>query len=424
MSRVADLLAELDHVGRDARGGWSRHGFTQEDQALREWFTARARGIGLAVEQDRNGNLWAWWGAPGRDAVVTGSHLDSVPGGGRLDGPLGVASALVAVERMRAAGFVPARPLAVAVFVEEEGSRFGVACLGTRLLTGTLDPDRAGALADRHGVTLADAAAAAGVDPRGFGRDDALLGRIGVFIELHVEQGRGLVELDEPVGLATGILAHGRWRIVVTGRGDHAGSTRMGDRVDPVVAAARAILAVEAAALETDGARATVGRVDAVPGGTNVIASSVALTLDVRADTNEATRALVLGIELAVADAVALNGCSAVLEPVSWSDAVVFDAVLRDELDGALGGLPALPTGAGHDSGVLASAVPTAMLFVRNPTGVSHAPAEHADTVDLDAGVDALELALRFSARERPGGAPVPDASPRHAVESLLNGEP
>jgi len=378
---VPDLLAELDDIGRDERGGWTRPGFGPEALALQRWFEDRAARSGLDVARDRNGNFWAWWGPPGPDAVVTGSHLDSVPGGGRLDGPLGVVSALVAVQRLRASGFRPARPLAVAVFAEEEGSAFGVACLGSRLLTGAVDP--------------------AAVLPAGFdgldaaGRDDGALARIGCFVELHVEQGRGLADLDAPVGLATGILAHGRWRMTVTGRGDHAGTTRMADRTDPVVAAARVVLAVEQAALAVDGARATVGRVEAVPGGTNVIASRVELSLDVRAEEGATVRALVSRIEEAGALEAARNGCALGIEQGSWSGEVVFDAALRERLDAALGGVPALPTGAGHDAGVLAAHVPTAMLFVRNPTGVSHAPEEDASEADMEAGAAALELALR-----------------------------
>lgn len=398
MSAVTDLVAELDTIGRDERGGWSRIGFGAASAELRAWFSSTAAGIGLETVPDRNGNLWAWWGDPGPGAVVTGSHLDSVPGGGRLDGPLGVVSALVAVGRLRAAGFRPAKPIAVVVFAEEEGSQFGLACLGSRLLTGAVDPDRALALMDSAGVSFGDAARLAGLEPAAIGRDDVALSRIGQFVELHVEQGRGLVDLDAPVGLATGILAHGRWRLTITGRGDHAGSTRMTDRADPVVAAARIVLAVEEAALAVDGGRATVGRFEAVPGGTNVIASRVDLSLDVRAADGHTVRALVSGVEEAGALAASRNGCSFGIEQVSWSDEVVFDAALRDELDEVLGGVPALPTGAGHDAGVLAAQVPTAMLFVRNPTGVSHAPEETASDADMAAGADALESVLRHLA--------------------------
>ena len=137
---VVDLLAEIADVGRDpVRGGYSRHVFEPAELDLRAWFTRRARSLGLIVEPDKNGNLWAHWGEPGPGIVGTGSHLDSVPGGGALDGPLGVASAFSAVASLKERGFVPVRPVAVIAFAEEEGSRFGIACLGSKLMTGAVD---------------------------------------------------------------------------------------------------------------------------------------------------------------------------------------------------------------------------------------------------------------------------------------------
>ena len=389
-------LAAIADVGRDrTRGGYSRHLWEPADLELREWFTDRAIRTGLDVETDRNGNLWAWWGTPGPNAVVTGSHLDSVPGGGAFDGPLGVVSALDAVARLMASGFVPSRPLAVLVFAEEEGSRFGVACLGSRLMTGAVDADAARALTDAAGVTLAEAASAAGLDPAHLGPDGDALGRIGVFVELHVEQGRKLVDLDAPVALASSILAHGRWRLTVTGQGNHAGATTMAERRDPVVAAARAIVAVHDAAHDSPGSRATVGRLEVVPGGTNVIASSVTAWLDARAATNALTLALVDDIRQRAHDAVTRSGCTVAVALESWSDLVEFDPSLAAGFAGTLGGVPLLASGAGHDAGVLAVHVPSAMLFVRNPTGVSHSPEEFAEPGDCAAGVDALERLLR-----------------------------
>ncbi len=393
------MLAGLDEIagtGRDAhRGGYSRHVWQGADLELRAWFIERAERLGLAVETDRNGNIWAWWGEPGPDAVVTGSHLDSVPGGGAFDGPLGVVSSLDAIARLQTSGFTPSRPCAILVFAEEEGSRFGIACLGSRLMTGALPADRARALVDPDGITLADAAARAGLDPARLGTDRESLDRIGLFVELHVEQGRGLIDLGEPVAVASSILAHGRWRLTVTGQGNHAGATLMADRRDPMVAAARAVLAVQDAAAARPGTRATVGRMNIVPGGTNVIPSSVQAWLDARAETDEETRALLGEITAAVEAVVAENGCSVTVVEESWAGAVHFDPELRDRFSAVLGDVPALATGAGHDSGVLAATVPSAMLFVRNPTGISHSPEEFATAEDCVAGVEALAKLLR-----------------------------
>ncbi|WEK13470.1 MAG: allantoate amidohydrolase [Candidatus Microbacterium phytovorans] len=377
-------LSEIADVGRDTqRGGYSRHLWQAADLELREWFAGRATALGLDVETDRNGNLWAWWGPPGDDAVVTGSHLDSVPGGGPFDGPLGIETAFQAVERLRQRGVVPRRPVAVVAFAEEEGSRFGVACLGSQLMTGAISPDRVRALRDADGATFADAARRVGFDTAHLGRDPEALARIGVFLELHVEQGRGLIDLGAPVAIASRILAHGRWTLTFRGQGNHAGATLMSDRDDPMIAAARAVLEVREAALAIPGSRATVGRLLAVPGGSNVIASSVSLTLDARAASDEETRALVASI----ADRV---GASEFAEN-SWSPEVHFDRVLASRLTDAIGDVPVLPSGAGHDAGVLSPVVPTAMIFVRNPTGVSHAPEEYAELDDCLAGVAALE---------------------------------
>ena len=389
-------LAEIHDVGRDARrGGYSRHVWDSSELELREWFVARAANLGLDVETDRNGNLWAWWGAPGPGAVVTGSHLDSVPGGGEFDGPLGVVSALDAVARLQATGFTPSRPFAIVVFAEEEGSRFGIACLGSRLLTGVLSAEKANSLVDAAGVTFAEAATRAGLDPAHIGVDKESLDRIGIFVELHVEQGRGLIDLGAPVAVASTILAHGRWRVTYSGEGNHAGATLMAGRRDPMVAASRGVLAIRDAAARRDGARATVGRLEAIPGGTNVIPSTVSTWLDARGQSDDETRALVAEITAGVTEAAAGENCEVTIVEESWSGEVSFDPALRDRLSNALGTVPALPTGAGHDAGVLASVVPTAMLFVRNPTGISHSPDELAELDDTIAGVEALERVLR-----------------------------
>jgi N-carbamoyl-L-amino-acid hydrolase len=389
-------LSEIADIGRDAgRGGYSRHLFDDADWQLREWFIARAAGIGLDIEHDRNGNIWAWWGPPGADALVTGSHLDSVPGGGAFDGPLGVVSALDAVQRLIVSGIRLSRPVAVVVFAEEEGSRFGVPCLGSKLLTGELAASKALALTDASGCTLAEAMTGAGLDPARAGRDEAALSRLGLFLELHVEQGRGLIDLGAPVGVASGVLGHGRWRLRFTGQGNHAGTTLMSNRRDPMVAAGATIAQIPGLARARADARATVGRVEVTPGGTNVIASHVDVWLDCRAGQDEVTRALVAEISAAAAANAAARGCAAELTQESWSGTVRFADGPRMAIGEALGGVPALATGAGHDAGVLAAAVPTAMLFVRNPTGISHAPEEFASADDCAAGVDALEAAMR-----------------------------
>jgi len=391
-SRFATAWSDLVGVGRDRlRGGYSRHAFDDAEMQLRHWFTEQATRRGLEVENDRNGNVWAWWGSPGPGAVVTGSHLDSVPGGGAFDGPLGVVSGLFAIDELRLRGVTPARPLAVACFMEEEGGRFGLPCMGSRLMTGAIDADQVRRLHDADGVSVADAARRVGFDPSTMGADPARLASIGTFVELHVEQGRLLQTADATavVGVGSEILAHGRWRITVTGQGNHAGTTRPADRKDPMIPAAAAVFAARRAITEHEGAVATIGRINPIPGGTNVIASAVQLWLDVRHESGTVTAAIVDSIVSAVRDEAIAEGCTVVVQRESMVDRVSFDPGLGLQLSELLGA-PVIPTGAGHDAGVFSAHVPTAMLFVRNPTGISHAPDEHADAVDCLSGIGAL----------------------------------
>jgi len=397
MTGVAKMIDEISSIGRDlTRGGFSRAGYSTADRELRDWFTAHANQRGLDVERDRNGVLWASWNPAGAagPAIVTGSHLDSVPGGGGYDGPLGVASALAAIDILREDGRRLQRPIAIAVFPEEEGSRFGVACLGSRLLSGAISPERALALTDDEGDSFADVARRDGLDPASMGPDAAGLARIAAFVELHVEQGRGLIDLGEPVAIASSILGHGRWRVTVDGQGNHAGTTLMADRRDPLVAAARMVVEIRDLARRTDGARATVGRLEPVPGGTNVIASQVRFWIDIRHPDDVVTASLVSQARDIIARAAQGEGCAADVREESLSPTVDFDLGLRDALRRSLPNAPELGTGAGHDAGVLASSAPTAMLFVRNPTGISHSPEELVEDADAEIGAVALATVL------------------------------
>lgn len=390
MTEFDSLWGQLADVGRHrGSGGYRRFAWTAADAELREWFAAAASAHGLDVTEDRCGNQWAWWGDPdATPGVATGSHLDSVPDGGAFDGPLGVVSALLAVDRLRRDGYRPTRPLGIVNFADEEGARFGVACAGSRLLTGALDAGRALALRDADGVTMAEARTAAG-QSTDLARDDVALGRVAAFVELHVEQGRGLADLGAPVALATSIWAHGRFRAEFAGEANHAGTTRIADRADPMLHQARLVLAARQAATRHD-ALATCGKVRVEPNAVNAIPARVTGWIDARGSTPESVRAVVQELRTFVDDV----GGEFVTE--SWTDETPFDDALRDTARAALGAVPELATGAGHDAGILAEAgIPTGMLFVRNPTGVSHSPAEYADRADCVAGVDALTAVLR-----------------------------
>ncbi|WBB72514.1 allantoate amidohydrolase [Micromonospora sp. WMMD1128] len=388
-NRFRELWDEIAPIGRDGgSGGYLRYALSEPERALRGWFREQADRRGMPVSEDGNGNLFAWWGDPAAgDAVLTGSHFDSVPHGGAYDGPLGIVSAFLAVDELRAALVTPDRPIVVAAFVEEEGARFGVPCLGSRLLTGEIDTERAAGLRDQAGVSFAEA-----LGERPAGADPVLLGRFAAVVELHVEQGRALVDADAPVAVASAIWPHGRWRFDVTGEGDHAGTTRMADRRDPMLTFAFTVLAANKEARLRD-AHATVGRVSVEPNATNAIPSRVTGWLDARAAEAETLYGLVEAVRAKATERARRDGTALTCTPESTTPLVAFDGGLARRLATLLDA-PVLPTGAGHDAGVLAAHLPTAMLFVRNPTGVSHSPAESATDADCAAGVAALARVL------------------------------
>ena len=405
MSPSADftqMWRDLEPLGRSpVSGGYFRQPFTTPEREAAAWFLEQCRARDLEITADRFGNVVAWWrpdsaraGVPG---VLTGSHLDSVLDGGAYDGPLGVVSALAALDALRERGFRPSRPIGAAVFVEEEGSRFGLACLGSRLLTGATTLDEARELRDRDGVAFLDAVADADLPSDAAPlTGDTIRSEVACFVELHVEQGRDLVDRGAPVGVASAIWPHGRYRFDFTGEANHAGTTRMEDRHDPMLTYAMTALAANKQA-RLSGQRATFGRVAVHPNGTNAVPSRVTAWLDARADSEEHLASLVAEVERLAGERAGRDGTQVALTPESVSPQVAFDPGLarrvatRDDAEP----WPLIPTMAGHDAGILSSAgVPTAMLFVRNPTGVSHSPAEHAETADCLAGVQALAETL------------------------------
>ena len=374
----ADLWAEIAPIGLTSKG-YLRYALGEAELVLRDWFRNQAFRRDMTVTDDGNGNLFAWRGEPWADGVVlTGSHFDSVPYGGGYDGPLGIVSAFLAVDRLP-----PGRNVAVVAFCEEEGGRFGVPCLGSRLLTGAIPVDRAAALCDQDGITFAQAL---GGRPAG----ERALKRVRAVVELHIEQGRAL---EVPVGVASAIWPHGRWRMDFRGDADHAGTTRMADRRDPMLTYAYTVLAANKEA-RLSGAHATMGRVSVEPNATNAIPSLVSGWLDARAADESTLDALVAAVTKRAEDRAGRDGTEVSVTAESVTAEVAFDTALSRRLAALLSDAPILPTGAGHDAGVLSAHVPTAMLFVRNPTGVSHSPAEHATDADCEAGVDALAAAL------------------------------
>jgi beta-ureidopropionase / N-carbamoyl-L-amino-acid hydrolase len=391
-----ELFDELTAIGLHADGSTTRLMWTEETAAAGAWFDRTAARLGLQPSVDRNGNRWAWSAAPAAGAIVTGSHLDSVRSGGRFDGALGVLTGLVAAHLLTLRGGL-ARPLAVVSFADEEGGRFDTPTFGSRALLGSLDVGASLERTDAAGVTLREALAAAGLDPSAMGRDEQSLARIGVFVEVHIEQGTLLAEVGEPLAIGTAILPHGRWRLELTGEANHAGTTALDARRDPMLVLAAAIAAARAVA-EDEHALATIGKVEVDPNSTNSVAGRVSLWVDARAEDARTVERVVEPIVAAARDAADAQQVALDVRRESFVEAVHFSDELRERIVAVLAqlGIEDVPmaTGAGHDAGALTGAVPTAMLFVRSATGASHSQRELASAEDCQVGIGALTAVL------------------------------
>jgi allantoate deiminase len=402
-ARVLARLEELFAIGGGP--GANRPGLSAAEEqacALAAGWMAEA---GLEVSWDAAGNLAGRLRGtePGLPEVWTGSHLDTVPAGGRYDGALGVVAAIEAVARLPAADAPLPRTVAVVVFRDEEGWRFGHGLFGSRARFGLLQPGELDAR-DAGGTSVREALAALGRgDP-----DRVLAGppapAPGAYVELHVEQGPVLAGAGAPLGVVTGIVGMAGYRVTFHGAAGHAGTTPMGARSDALCAAAAFALELRSAAAGLDGAVATVGDVDVAPGAANVIPGRVEMTVDARVLDSGTLAALCAAVERTAPEVAAAEGCRADvagsrLEPAPMAAPV--RAVLARAVRAAGAEPVELASGAGHDAHSLASAgVPTGMLFARSLAGgVSHCPEEHTDAEAIALAVDALAHALAELAR-------------------------
>ena len=376
-------FGELATIGR-TETGWNRLAWSPMEAEARAWFSRTATSIGLDVRQDGAGTLWAVTDDADRGPwVCAGSHLDTQPDGGAYDGALGVVSALEAAASVLESEAGRRHPLAVVAFVDEEGARFRTACFASLAITGRLDVDEALS-------AMGGAEAIHGVTRESLLESRAQLGNVQSYLEVHVEQGKALVDRGLALGVADVLTPRQRWRAVFTGESDHAGTRAMAGRRDALVAAAPFIVAVSEEAGARPGAVGTVGRLEIAPGSTNSIPGRVACLLDVRAREADTIDDLVAALRSRFPEAE--------LSRESRNDGAAFDADLRAALHAGAErrSIPAgdLPSYAGHDAGILAPHVPAAMLFVRNPTGASHTPAESASDDDCVAAAQVLADAL------------------------------
>src|SRR6202049_1390446 len=380
--------------------------FTPTDLRARAWMKTRCEEAGLAVREDAVGNTFARWnGSDSKAPVVgTGSHIDAIPNAGKYDGVVGVLGGLEAIRGLQQSGFRPKHSIELLIFTSEEPTRFGIGCLGSRLLSGSLSSEAARKLTDNDGITLDEVrrAAAFGGDLEGVKLPS---GYYEAFVELHIEQGPLLERQQTPLGIVTKIAAPASLRILIEGTGGHAGGILMPDRRDALCAAAELILAIERAA-RTSGALdtvATVGICEVFPGAVNSIPSRVRLSVDVR-DTDLQRRDIVMRTIETTCDSISAKRQvlvhSEVLNadaPADWPPAVV-EALSHSCRKHKLNSLP-MVSRAYHDSLFIARIAPVAMLFIPCRNGYSHRPDEYAAPEDIVRGT--LVLAETLAALSR-----------------------
>src|SRR5713226_2175151 len=398
------LLSEIEALAAisDAEtAAVTRIVFTATDFKARAWLKGRCEAAGLVLRQDAIGNIFARWNGsdPAAPAVGTGSHIDAIPNAGKYDGVVGVLGGLDAIRALQRSGFRPRHSIELLIFATEEPTRFGIGCLGSRLLSGTLSADAAAKLKDRDGESVDEVRRKAGLS--GNLRDVKLAaGHYKAFVELHIEQGPLLERAQIPVGIVKSIAAPASLRISIEGAGGHAGGVLMPDRKDALCAAAELILAVENAARSsgTVDTVATVGVCDVFPGAVNSIPSRVGMTLDIR-DTDRARRDGVMQTIERASQSISARRQVTIQRELLNADA---PADCASEVRAALAdscrehGFPFLEmvSRAYHDSLFVSRIAPTGMMFIPCRNGYSHRPDEYAAPEDIARGALVLAESL------------------------------
>jgi N-carbamoyl-L-amino-acid hydrolase len=398
MSRLGADLRALSAIGREASGGITRTSFSAADLAAREWYRARCAEAGLTLRVDGIGNMFADVGAaPGAAAVWSGSHIDTVPDGGAFDGAVGAVAALECVRRLAEERVELARPVRAVVFADEE-SNYGH-LLGSSALARGFTRDELAAMTGRDGDRLVDTINAIGWDASALTGTRADPAEVYAFVELHIEQGPNLEASRTDIGVVTSIVGLGGAVAEFRGRADHAGTTPMTQRQDPLRAAAQLITAMPGiTASVSDTAVATCGKVDTYPGAANVVPSLVRMTLDFRDPDAGRLAQLEELLTTAARQAAAAHDVTLRWEPEPLLAPVALDPRLRSAIDAHARGLGLsavpMPSGAGHDSQNIATIAPTGMIFVPSKGGRSHCPAEDTDWKDIENGGNVLLATL------------------------------
>jgi N-carbamoyl-L-amino-acid hydrolase len=400
--RLTSEIEELALISDAEAPAVTRIVFTPTDLRARAWFLERCKEAGLAVRQDAIGNIFARWKGqdPHAAAVATGSHFDAIPNAGKYDGVVGVLGGLEAIRALQQSGFNPKRSIELILFTSEEPTRFGIGCLGSRLLSGSLPADAAKKLTDKDGASIEQVRRTAGFQ----GELETVklpAGHYTAFVELHIEQGPLLEQKQVPLGIVRKIAAPSSFRIFVEGAGGHAGGVLMTDRHDALCAGSELILAIEQQA-KTSGSTdtvATVGICEVFPGAVNSIPSRVHLTVDIR-DTDLRRRDSLIATVDASCHAIAAKRGVTIQQELLNADAPADCAPsIVETLSESCRkhGLPFtnMVSRAYHDSLFMSRIAPTAMLFIPCRNGYSHRPDEYASPEDIARGTLVIAETLR-----------------------------
>jgi len=391
-ARAEAMIAALAPISAEPKR-LMRLFLSPEHRRAADLTTSWMRDAGMQVTEDALGTLRGHWGEGKR--LLIGSHLDAVVDGGNYDGPLGVIAGILAVEHFHKIGKRLPFGIDVLAFGDEEGSRFPSTLSSSAACAGAFEKETL-ALKDRNGVSFSDALKTYGkntaeIPAAAYKRGDAL-----GYVEVHIEQGPLLEAENEPLGVVTGIVGQSRWRVTVTGEAGHAGTVPMTLRRDALAGTAAMMMMVErvAKANATNNMVATVGRIEAMPGATNIIPATATFTIDLRTMSDDIRQKAIATIQHEARGIAEMRKLDVVFEPFHEAMAMVCDAKLQETLAAAISGLGHRPiklsSGAGHDAQMMAKLCPSVMMFVRCRGGVSHNPAEYASPADMGLAVAAL----------------------------------
>ncbi|WP_438348071.1 Zn-dependent hydrolase [Paenibacillus sp. FA6] len=394
--RLWTRLMALGEIGVRDNGGVTRFSFTKDERRAKDLVIAYMKEAGLTVREDAIGNIIGR--REGTDSkasvILTGSHIDTVPDGGKFDGALGVLSSIEALQRMQELEVQTIRPIEVIAFTDEEGSRFGFGMIGSRAIAGTLRHEDLEHQDEQH-ISIAEAMRAAGFAPERIGEAAKPTHEVNAYVELHIEQGKVLENHNQPVALVTGIAGPLWQQFTLTGQAGHAGATPMNMRRDPMQAVADILSYIYREAKQFTNAVATVGKFRIVPGGVNIIPGQVQFSLDLR-DIDESARDLLetrigdyvsqvckkydIEFQIDLLQRVAPAPCSTDIQ----------EAIAHAGRIAGLSNLPYVVSGAGHDGMQFSSSWPIGMIFVRSQEGISHSPEEWSSQDDCGVGTEVL----------------------------------